>query len=367
MANLPIFRPSFGNRPDRIIGRESVMQLFADGLVDYPGSRSRATFLIGQRGMGKTALLLEMADTAREHDFIAVRITCGNAMLENTLDSLQRTGAKFVDDKKIPIKGFNAGALGFSFGLTFTEEARVSYGFRTKLEMICERLDEAGKGVAILVDEVTPSSPEMRQLATTYQELVGEGANIAIAMAGLPASVSRVLNEETLTFLNRATKIELEPIPITIVQSYFESVFARLDRPIDENLLNEAARATEGFPYLLQLVGYYLEESTDAGKTIVASDVERAKRLAFADLNENVFRAMLTPLSHADIAFLKAMAQDDGPTKVGDLEGRLNVSQGHVQSYRKRLIEAGVIASPRRGELSFIVPRLANYLRELEQ
>lgn len=72
---------------------------------------------------------------------------------------------------------------------------------------------------------------------------------------------------------------------------------------------------------------------------------------------------MLRPLSRADVAFLESMAQDDGPSRVSDIQQRLGVSQGSVQSYRKRLIDAGVVMAPRRGELSFVVPTLADYLR----
>ena len=36
----------------------------------------------------------------------------------------------------------------------------------------------------------------MRVLTTAYQHLVGEGRNVAIAMAGLPHAVSSVLNDE---------------------------------------------------------------------------------------------------------------------------------------------------------------------------
>ena len=173
MSSVPIFRPSFGNRPDRIVGREDVLQLYSDGLASYPGSRDRSVLITGQRGMGKTALLLEMTDAAAEAGFVPARVTCGPTMLDDIIDEIQRKGAPFVKDRKAPIKGFNAGALGFSFGLTFTEEARNSYGFRAKLEMICDRLAEAGRGVALLVDEVQPASEPIRQLATTYQELVG--------------------------------------------------------------------------------------------------------------------------------------------------------------------------------------------------
>lgn len=359
----PIFRPSFGNKPDSVIGREDVLAAFASCFDGYPGTRERAMLIIGQRGMGKTALLLEAVDLAISHGFVPVRTTCGPAMLENILDGIQRAGEAVLNEKRPPVKGFNAGALGFSFGLTFTDEVRKSYGFRTKLEMMCDRLGEMGKGVAVLVDEVRADSEPMQQLATAYQELAGEGKNIAIVMAGLPAVVSEVLDEATLTFLNRATKIELGPIAIGPVRAYYASAFKRANRIIGGKVLDAAAVSTEGFPYLLQLIGYYLMELSLEEEPITEATLDEALRLAERDMDENVFRAMIRPLSRADVDFLRAMAHDDGPTKVADLEKRLDVSQGHVQSYRKRLLEAGVIVSPRRGELEFVVPRLAHYLR----
>ena len=363
MRAQPIFRPSFGNRPDRIVGRDDIMQAFDEGLASWPGNRERALLLTGQRGMGKTALLLEMADRAAEADFVPARTTCGEAMLENIVDILQRNGSKLFDEKKPPIKGFNAGALGFSFGLTFTEEARDSHGFRVKLEMICDRLAEIGKGVVILVDEVKPGSPEMRLLATTYQELAGEGKDIAIVMAGLPVVISEVLGEDTLTFLNRATRKKLGLVSIGAVRAYFASAFSREGLAIDDDTLDRAAEATAGFPYLLQLIGYYLVEYAQGSSAIDERTLAEARAAALKDLDENVFGAMLRPLSRADVAFLRAMSEDDGPTRVGELEDRLGVSQGHVQSYRKRLLDAGVIAAPSWGEVAFVIPQLADYLR----
>ena len=363
-SSVPIFRPSFGNRPDRIVGRDDVLRTYSEGLASYPGSRDRSVLITGQRGMGKTALLLEMADVATGAGFVPARVTCGPTMLDDAIDMIQRKGAPFVKDRKAPIKGFNAGALGFSFGLTFTEEARNSYGFRAKLEMICDRLAEAGKGVALLVDEVQPASEPIRQFATTYQELVGDEKDIAIVMAGLPAVISEVLEEDTLTFLNRARKIDLGPISTPAVRAYYAAAFKRAGREIDDPTLDKAAEAVEGFPYLLQLLGFYLVEYTPEGGRISGPVLERARDAAIADLDANVFKAMLRPLSRADVDFLRAMSLDSGkPTRVGDLEERLGVSQGHVQSYRKRLIDAGVVTSPHRGELAFVIPQLAAYLQ----
>ena len=366
MTEPPIFRPSFGNKPDNLVGRESALSTLTQCFDSYPGMRERAVLITGQRGMGKTAMLLEASDLASSKGFVAVRTTCGAALLDNILDGLQHAGNQLVTQRKPPIKGFSAGALGFSFGLTFTDEARQSYGFKTKLGMICERLEEKDLGVAILVDEVRPNSEAMRQLATAYQELTGDGRNLALIMAGLPSVVSALLEEETLTFLNRATKVRLSSISESSVRQYYSSAFSRSKRSIAIKTLRDAAAATEGFPYMLQLIGYYLVSLTSEGEQITSETLDEALVLARADLDENVFLPMVRPLSQTDMAFLEAMAHDNSTSRVADIQKRLGMSQGSVQSYRKRLIEAGVVTSPRRGELCFVVPMLADYLRQRE-
>ena len=366
MTEPPIFRPSFGNKPDNLVGREAALGTLTQCFDSYPGMRERAVLITGQRGMGKTAMLLEASDLAGSKGFIAVRTTCGAALLDNILDGLQHAGGQMIARKNPPIKGFSAGALGFSLGLTFTDEARQSYGFKTKLGMICERLEEKDFGVAILVDEVRPNSEAMRQLATAYQELAGDGKNLALIMAGLPSVVSALLEEETLTFLNRATKVRLGSISESAVRQYYSSAFSRSQRRIAVKTLRNAAAATEGFPYMLQLIGYYLVSLTSEGEQITSETLDEALVLARADLDENVFLPMVRPLSKTDVSFLEAMAHDNGASKVADIQKRLGMSQGSVQSYRKRLIEAGVVTSPRRGELCFVVPMLADYLRRRE-
>ena len=124
MTEPPIFRPSFGNKPDNLVGREAALGTLTHCFDSYPGMRERAVLITGQRGMGKTAMLLEASDLAGSKGFIAVRTTCGAALLDNILDGLQHAGGQMIALKNPPIKGFSAGALGFSLGLTFTDEAR---------------------------------------------------------------------------------------------------------------------------------------------------------------------------------------------------------------------------------------------------
>ena len=360
-----VFEPSFGNRPDRIVGRDEVLDGIDKALSSRPGSRDRAMLITGQRGMGKTALLLEIEERANRAGFITSRAAANESMLDNLLERLQINGRDLVTQGKRKVKGVSAGAFGFSLGLSFSEEVRDNYGFQTKLGLLCDKLAEYGKGVLLLVDEVRASSPEMRVLADAYQQLVGDGKNIAMCMAGLPTAVSSVLNDHVLTFLNRAKKIQLQALALPPIRSYYAFTFEKAGLPLTQDVLERAVAATRGFPYLLQLVGYYLiEESREACRADDAA-LDRAIADARDDMDANVFRPTLSGLSRKDVDFLKALASvldEDGVGRIADVAHVLEKENGYVQVYRKRLMEAGVVVSPHDGALEFVVPLLAEKL-----
>lgn len=359
-----LFHPTFGSRPDQIVGRDAEIAGFLEGLNQPIGSRDRCTLFLGQRGMGKTALLLELADLAQESGFVVARVTAYEGMAKAIVEQVQLNGSKYVDEGKRRLKGVSAGALGFSFGLTFSEATQSQYGFRTKMSLLCDRLAEFGKGVLILIDEACTSSA-MREVATAYQELVGDQKNIAMGMAGLPSAVSSVLNDKVLTFLNRARKVRLGPISETSIRAYYAHAFNVLGIDCANDLLDRAAAAAYGVPYLMQLVGYYLVQYSRDCREITDESLEQAIRSAHADMDDNVYRPILAPLSDNDLAFLEAMAQGGSITTTAELQERLGDGGPAIQPYRKRLLDAGVIEAPRRGELAFAIPRLADYIRRM--
>lgn len=357
------FLPAFGNRPKHIIGRSEVINTFSEGLSLPIGSRQRAILLIGQRGTGKTALLLAFEEIAQNQGYITARVTANDEMLDEIIQTIQINSTSHIKSPKTKVRAVSAGALGFSFGLTFTDEAEKSLGFRAKLSLLCDELAKLNKGVLILVDEVQSNSPQMRQLATTYQHLVGENKNIAISMAGLPGSMSAVLNDSILTFLNRAHKSYLTPLPINEISINYATEFEKQGKVIAPEDLDLAATATKGYPYLYQLIGHYILAFTMNSKVITPDVVSLAINSSKRDLEDSVFSAALKPLSIGDMKFLHAMAKDSESSMIKDITARLKISQPHAQKYRTRLIEAGIIAPVRRGELAFELPFLGDYLR----
>ena len=357
-----VFQPTFGNRPDQYIGRDDVIEHFMEGLQEPVGSRNRCTLFLGQRGMGKTALLLELSDRAVKAGYVVARVTAHEGMPQAIIEQFQLNGSAFFKDEKRKLTGVTAGVLGFTFGLTFSEAAERQYGFRSKMSLLCDKLSEKDKGALILIDEVC-SSAAMREVASAYQELVGDQKNIAIAMAGLPHAVSSVLNDKVLTFLNRASKVELGLISTNLIRAYFERSFKSIGVKISDEFLDRAALATRGFPYLMQLIGYYIIQYSSDGGAIDGSLMDKVEKSAMGDLEDNVFKPILSPLSDNDKIFLKAMARIGGKVTTAKLQAALGKKGPAIQPYRKRLLETGVIEAPRRGELVFAVPYLAEYLQ----
>lgn len=358
-----LFQPTFGNRPEQYIGRDGVIEQFMEGLREPVGSRNRCTLFLGQRGMGKTALLLELSDRASKAGYVVARVTAHEGMPKAIIEQFQLNGLQYFKDDKRKLKGVSAGALGFSFGLTFSEAAERQYGFRAKMSLLCDKLAEKDKGALILIDEVRTSAA-MREVAASYQELVGDRKNIAIAMAGLPHAVSSVLNDSVLTFLNRATKVELGTISTNLIRAYYEHAFKSIGLEASESVLNRAALSTRGFPYLMQLIGYYIIQYTPKGGTIDDVVLDKSEKAAMGDMEDNVFKPILAPLSDNDKIFLRALARCGGTVSTSKLQAALGKKGPAIQPYRKRLIEAGVIEAPRRGELLFAVPYLSDYLRD---
>lgn len=356
-----LFQPTFGNRPLQYIGRDGVIEQFMTGLSEPVGSRNRCTLFLGQRGMGKTALLLELSDRAQKAGYVVARVTAHEGMPQAIIEQFQLNGSKYFNDDKRKLTGVSAGALGFSFGLTFSEAAERQYGFRSKMSLLCDKLMEKDKGALILIDEVHTSAA-MREVAAAYQELVGDRKNIAIAMAGLPHAVSGVLNDKVLTFLNRATKVELGLISTNLIRAYYEKAFNSIGIEASDEILDRAALSTRGFPYLMQLIGYYIIQYTQESKFLTDAIMGKVEKAAMNDMDDNVFKPILAPLSDNDRLFLQALARCGGIVTTAQLQANLGKRGPAIQPYRKRLIEAGVIEAPRRGELTFAVPYLAEYL-----
>ena len=205
---------------------------------------------------------------------------------------------------------------------------------------------------------------ELAQLAAAVQHFIRAGLPIALVFAGLPAAMSDLLNEGVATFLRRADRIDLHAAAVDEVEASFCNTFAALPHALQSGFIRQAAEATGGYPFLIQLVGYHLWQlaETTAGP-LVAEDVQAAIDAAHRRNTRVVINAALATTSEKDMDFLYAMAIDDGVTSTTDIGKRLGNRPNTIGNYRARRIDAGLIQPAGFGRVEFAIPGLREHLR----
>lgn len=97
---------------------------------------------------------------------------------------------------------------------------------------------------------------------------------------------------------------------------------ARGALPADSETARKSAQASDGFPYLMQLVGFQSWEQNPTAETITLEDVR----------------------------FLQAMLDDERESRTTDIASRLGETTNYASTYKRRLIKRGVIGE--RGPIS---------------
>lgn len=243
---------------------------------------------------------------------------------------------------------------------------------------INERLAQVGEGKGILfaIDEAQAGTrEEMVALATAIQLVIqeqdltdlpdGRKKGVAFVFAGVPSLVDEYLDDKVLTFLRRCQRHDLLEIPMPDVRNGFVQVALGNGKTMKEDVAEFAAEATGGFPYMIQLVGYYLWQSSDARRSanIEREDVERAIRDAARGFQDAVCAPTYRGLTSAQKDFCLAMLDDGGGVSdVREVARRAGRGEAWGRRYRKSLIDAHVIRSAGPNKVQFDIPHFEDYL-----
>ncbi|PWG59320.1 ATP-binding protein [Bifidobacterium catulorum] len=367
------FKPTAGRMPPLLVGRDGIIDDFVEGLDDGPGAPGRLMCVTGARGVGKTVMLTEFGRIARERKWEVIDETASDGLAKRLLE-------RFVPNKpsvNLSVKPSLsvAGLGGLSLGEASVSSQRMPLTLREAMGRRLDVLERRRAGLLITVDEAQSTARgDMVAIATAVQHLTREERNIAFVFAGLPIIVSKWLNDDVLTFLRRAQSERLGDIPLAEVRGAFIDTFEESGIAIGGDALRMAVDATEGYPFMIQLVGYHVwriayrrqRDGAAAGKGMSVSEDDASEGVANAlsRLGDTVHGPELDGLSPVDKTYLLAMAQDDGPSSTSTIAERMGKDVGYANIYRTRLIDAQVIRDVGYGKVDFAIPYLRRYLRE---
>lgn len=377
MAAVNPFKPTAGKMPPILIGRQAIIDDFAEALENGVGAPGRIMLITGQRGFGKTVMLTEFRRMAKAQHWEVIAETASPGLVERLTAALSSDGMHLTQADINPSIGI-AGIATASLGQARFSPENSPLTLRNALhKQLNSHKIGRGKGILITIDETQAATHEdLVAIATAVQHVItdndeddvpdAEKKGIAIVFAGLPYMVNDLLDNEVTTFLRRALRRELDNVPLPDVKNAYLETVADSGKTIDDSDALEAARVSEGYPYMVQLIGYYMWQSSQRRHDTVidASDVQTGISDALLAFDDAVCAPALDGTTEAERLFLKAMAKDaPNSTQVRDIMVRTKRSRSWVSKYRAALIKDHLIRPSGHGQLEFAIPHLGQYLQ----
>ena len=374
------YSPGAGLRPAALAGRASQIESFDVAMHRALRGRSaQSKILHGLRGVGKTVLLNELANTARSKGWIVASLEADSAdsgtSFRNQISAALESGLRheagrsnFPARMKSALKTLRsfsltvAGVTG-NFELTERGASNSLHADFTDLVLdISRAARDLDTGVAIFIDE-------MQQLETTELAAICQACHAAnqqnlpflVVGAGLP-NLPKIL-ADAVSYAERLLDF------ITIGRLTDDDVVEAIVRPAqsegsiwDQAALDVIVAASGGYPYFIQQFG----ESTwnvAATSPITAIDATNGVMLGRAKLDNGFFRARWDRSTRVERDFMTAMAADgDVPSDASTIAKRLKKSTSATGPARAKLISKGLVWAPEHGKIAFTVPGMADFI-----
>ncbi|KQB85622.1 ATP-binding protein [Corynebacterium oculi] len=377
------FHPTFGRSPAVVMGRESEVAQFELALAEGAGNPWRTALISGSRGIGKTVLLNELETAAKAQGWVVLRAHVGENMLRDLVEVTIPRAYGSLDaappQRRTRVTGASIGKVG-SLSLE-TERTRPEprRNLLSELQDLAGVTMPRGAGMVLTVDEVQSALPEhLHELAVAIQDLNRDDVDIAFLAAGLPSGVEDLLQLEGTTFLRRAERILLDRLDGQTTSTLLRETAELGGRPMNGEAIDLAARVSQGYPYLIQVVGSisWARAKLDDSECIRAKHVEASIDDVVARIGTQVHAPALRPVPPRQRDFLHAMArlekeavkdaeQGAQGIAVSDIAEALGSTTTGVSRLRHELIYRELIEAHSQGKVKFSLPYMAEYLNGL--
>ena len=362
------FRPTFGRPPHTLAGRDDAMGRFRAAMSVGPDHPDHSMLLKGPRGSGKTVLLAAMRDLAERDGLTTVRVTAkpeptfADALIEQ-MASASGTGRRRLSAAQVSVLGSGA-------GVSFAPESEglsVHTRMLAAMESLADRAPRSSKGALITIDELHNSNvAALREFAHALQDVAKiDGKPVMFVGAGLESMEETALADPGMTFFQRIARTQLDPLTLAESAEALRTPIEAAGGTIGDTALADAAAATSGYPFMVQLVGYHSwRHCADPGSAVTHEDVQAGIAAAAKDMETQVFAPIVRDLSDTDRLVLNAISAFEGSEiKLRDLPRVAGKPSNYLSVYIERLVGAGVIHRPSKGRLRFVHTTMRDWLR----
>jgi AAA ATPase domain len=396
------YQPGVGTPPPYLADREAQLQRFRAYLRDFPEKR-RNVRLSGLRGVGKTVLLKEYRDAAREHDWVVIRRD-----LTPRLCQEQDFATAIADDLDTAIRAFSTtaklkallssarAAVGeVTVGLPGGVSVSVGPGGRSAPSVLEDRVAtalihvgrlaaRAERGVVFLYDEAHTMHDQPRQHQYPLGALLGAFVRaqdeddpplpVMLVVSGLPPLIQnlqaarshteRLFRVEALGNLSLTPTQEGEPSPAALALiKPAQDTGIRFEDAVAERV----AADVDGYPYFIQKYGEALWDAADAANldAVTAKLYADTRTRVQAALDAEFFENRYLDAPRADQLTLRVAASlGDEQFEIAKLAGQFQSRNANaVQQSVNRLLKSNHIYRVSQGVYAYTAPLFGDFLR----
>ena len=401
MARNP-YQPGVGTTPPYLADREEQLQRFHAYLRDFPDKR-RNVRLSGLRGVGKTVLLKEYRDAARERDWVVIRRDLTARLCQEPdfataiADDLDTAIRAFSTTAKL--KGLLASARAavgeITVGLPGGVSVTVAPGGRGGPSILEDRVARAlihvgrlaaraGRGVAFLYDEAHTMHDQPRQHQYPLGALLGAFVQaqdqddpplpVMLVVSGLPPLIQnlqaarshteRLFRVEELGNLSLTQPARNEPSPAALALiKPAENTGVRFERAVAERV----AADVDGYPYFIQKYGEALWDAADAANlSAVTAKLYADTRARVQDaLDAEFFENRYLDAPRADQLTARVAASLGGEQfEIAKLAGQFQSRNANaVQQSVNRLLKSNHFYRVSQGVYAYTAPLFGDFVR----
>lgn len=364
------FAPSFGIAPPKLAGRDDILTSIAAAWTAGPTHPDYTTLLIGRRGTGKTVVLGALRSLATDRGWLTISEAAATSGLPDRLAHRAAEHLNRCVDGLLPNISADLAAAGIGLGSSYDPHADLSRRLPHLLAALAAQLHADGTGIVLTIDELhSGDGDELRTLGVAIQDVTRvRRLPLAFVGAGLPLLEDTLLADAAVTFLQRCARYEVGDLDPHETWVALAEPVRELGGSMTPEAVEHAVEASQGYPFLIQLVGFHAwEAAAQPTVEVTLDDMAVGVEAASLQIGRLVIAPLWRDLAHGSRRFLAAMAIDDRPSRTADIAARLEVSTAYAGVYRSRLMKAGLVASAGRGTIDFALDATRQWIRCLDE
>ena len=364
------FAPTFGTEPPLLAGRDGILGDISGAWEAGSTHPGYTTLLLGRRGTGKTVILEALRKLAHARGWLTVAEAAASPGLLNRLGHKALVLLNEQAPELSPDLTRTLWAAGIGLGSDYDPAADLSRRVGNVLKALTAHLQRAGAGLVITIDELhAGDTDELRMLGIVVQDITRIARlPMAYVGAGLPVLEDTLLADTHVTFLQRCTRHEVGFLDHAAAWSALSEPIRERGGRLAPNAAEHGVAVSQGYPFMIQLVGFHAwEAAPDPASLVDMNDMRAGAEEARRQVGQLVISPMWRDLSEGSQRFLAAMAVDEGPSHPTDLAARLGVTSGYVSVYKGRLRTAGMISPAGNRRLDFAIGAARQWIRNLDE